>query len=57
MLFRSGAAFGLSEETLLLGANLNQVKKTGFDEDKDTYSIKRGIAIYQNYYKYKIKVA
>jgi hypothetical protein len=36
------------------GANLNQLKKTGFDDVKDSYSIKRGIAIYKNNFK-KIK--
>ena len=50
----AGAAFGLEERVLLTGANLNQLKKTGFDDTKDSYSIKRGIAIYNNYLK-KIK--
>lgn len=46
-----GSAFGLSERFLLIGANLNQLKKTGFDDSKDVYSIKRGIAIYNNNFK------
>jgi hypothetical protein len=47
----AGTAFGLDETTLLSGANLNQLKKTGFDDEKDSYSIKRGIAIYKNNFK------
>lgn len=47
----AGAAFGLEERYLLTGANLNQLKKTGFDDIKDSYSIKRGIAIYKNNFK------
>ncbi len=47
----AGAAFGLEERHLLTGANLNQLKKTGFDDIKDSYSIKRGTAIYKNNFK------
>jgi hypothetical protein len=47
----AGAAFGLEERHLLTGANLNQLKKTGCDDVKDSYSIKRGIAIYKNNFK------
>ena len=47
----AGTAFGLDETTLLSGAILNQLKKTGFDDEKDSYSIKRGIAIYKNNFK------
>lgn len=46
----AGAAFGLNERTLLFGGNFNQILKSGFDDTKDVYSIKRGIAIY---FKYK----
>lgn len=53
----AGAAFGIDESTLLAGANLNQLKKTGFDDEKDSYSIKRSIAIYKNYYKQVLKIA
>jgi len=53
----AGAAFGLDEATLLAGANLNQLKKTGFDDEKDSYSIKRGIAIYKNNFKQVSKIA
>jgi len=49
--------FGLDETTLLSGANLNQLKKTGFDDEKDSYSIKRGIAIYKNNFKQVKKIA
>ncbi len=45
----AGAAFGIEEMLLLSGANLNQLKKSGFDDLKDSYSIKRGVAIYKNY--------
>jgi hypothetical protein len=37
----------LDERTLLAGANINQFKKTGFDDEKDSYSIQRGIAFYK----------
>jgi hypothetical protein len=53
----AGTAFGLDETTLLSGANLNQLKKTGFDDEKDSYSIKRGIAIYKNNFKQVKKIA
>lgn len=45
----AGTAFGISENDLFLGANWNQILKSGLDESKDTYSIKRGINIYNNY--------
>jgi len=44
-----GTAFGIKEEDLFFGANLNQILKSGLDESKDTFSIKRGIAIYKNH--------
>ena len=44
----AGTAFGIAEEDLFWGANLNQITKSGLDESKDTYSIKRGIDIYKN---------
>ncbi len=44
-----GTAFGITEEDLFFGANLNQILKNGLDESKDTFSIKRGISIYKNY--------
>lgn len=47
----AGAAFELSENTLLLGANVNQILKDGLDESKDTFSIKRGIKIYETQFK------
>jgi hypothetical protein len=53
----AGAAFGLDETTLLSGANLNQFKKTGFDDEKDSFSIKRGIAIYKNNFNQVKKIA
>ncbi len=53
----AGAAFGLEERELLTGANLNQLKKTGFDDVKDSYSIKRGISIYKNNFKKIKKIA
>jgi hypothetical protein len=53
----AGAAFGLDETSLLTGANLNQLKKTGFDDEKDSYSIKRGIAIYKKYFNQVRKIA
>jgi hypothetical protein len=46
----AGAAFDLNERTLLFSGNFNQILKSGFDDTKDVYSIKRGIAIY---FKYK----
>jgi hypothetical protein len=42
----AGSAFGISENDLFWGANWNQILKTGLDESKDTYSIKRGINLY-----------
>ena len=45
---RAGTAFGISEKDLFRGANWNQILKSGLDESKDTYSIKRGINIYNN---------
>jgi hypothetical protein len=42
----AGTAFGISESVLFAGANLNQMSKTGFDDEKDTYSIQRGIDLY-----------
>jgi len=44
----AGTAFGISEKDLFRGANWNQIFKSGLDESKDTYSIKRGIDIYNN---------
>jgi len=44
----AGTAFGISEKDLFRGANWNQILKSGLDESKDTYSIKRGINIYNN---------
>jgi len=38
-----GVAFGFSDFYLQLGANINQLGKTGFDDGKDTYSIDKGI--------------
>jgi len=34
---------------LLLGDNLNQISKCGFDESKDTYSIIRSIVLINKY--------
>ena len=45
----AGTAFGFSENVLLFGANLNQLSKSGLDESKDTYAIRRGIAIYKKH--------
>jgi hypothetical protein len=42
----AGMAFGISESVLFAGANLNQMTKTGFDDEKDTFSIQRGIDLY-----------
>jgi hypothetical protein len=53
----AGSAFGLDESILLAAANLNQLKKTGFDDEKDLYSIKRGITIYKNYFNHLQKIA
>ena len=36
-------------------SKINLAPKTGFDDVKDSYSIKRGIAIYKNNFK-KIKI-
>ncbi len=47
----AGAAFGLDKFTLIVGANLNQITKTGFDDEKDTKSILRGIRLYQDFLK------
>jgi hypothetical protein len=44
----AGTAFGISRRDLFSGANLNQIVKSGLDESKDTYSINRGINIYNN---------
>ncbi len=44
----AGTAFGIAEKDLFRGANWNQILKSGLDESKDTYSIKRGINIYNN---------
>ncbi|MBU6205202.1 MAG: hypothetical protein KJS45_07465 [Bacteroidetes bacterium] len=44
----AGTAFGISENDLFWGANWNQIFKSGLDESKDIYSIKRGINIYKN---------
>ena len=44
----AGTAFGISEKDLFRGANWNQILKSGLDESKDSYSIKRGINIYNN---------
>ena len=44
-----GTAFGITEEDLFFGANMNQILKSGLDESKDTFSIKRGLAIYNNH--------
>jgi hypothetical protein len=43
-----GAASGISRRDLFLGANFNQILKSGLDESKDTFSIQRGIVIYNN---------
>ncbi|MCF8326561.1 MAG: hypothetical protein K9I84_16515 [Leadbetterella sp.] len=43
-----GTAFGISKRDLFFGANINQILKSGLDESKDTYSIQRGNAIYNN---------
>jgi len=42
----AGTAFGINKSNLFIGANLNQLTKTGFDDEKDTYSIQRGINLY-----------
>ncbi len=44
-----GTAFGITEAYLFFGANMNQILKSGLDESKDTYSIQKGIAIYNNH--------
>ena len=44
----AGTAFGISGKDLFWGANWNQILKSGLDESKDTYSINRGINIYNN---------
>jgi hypothetical protein len=43
-----GTAFGISRRDLFFGANINQLLKSGLDESKDTFSILRGIEIYNN---------
>ena len=48
-----GTAFGISGEDLFYGANVNQILKSGLDESKDTYSIQRGISIYNNHFARK----
>jgi hypothetical protein len=53
----AGTAFGLSQSDLLFGANVNQLKKTGLDDLKDSYSIKRGIEIYKSYIQHRQKLA
>jgi len=45
----AGTAFGISRRELFFGANINQIVKSGLDESKDTFSIQRGINIYNNY--------
>jgi hypothetical protein len=45
-----GTAFGFSEKRLLIAANINQIIKDGLDENKDEYSIKRGIEIFKKHY-------
>lgn len=44
----AGTAFGISTRDLFFGANINQILKSGLDESKDTHSIQRGIALYNN---------
>jgi hypothetical protein len=44
----AGTAFGISRRELFFGANINQIVKSGLDESKDTFSIQRGINIYNN---------
>jgi hypothetical protein len=41
-------ASGISEKDLFWGANLNQILKSGLEESKDNYSIKRGKNIYNH---------
>ena len=41
-------AFGISEKDLFLGANRHQILKSGLEESKDNYSIKRGKNIYNH---------
>lgn len=53
----AGSAFGIDESTLLAGANLNQLQKTGFDEEKDFFSIKRGINLYKSSFRKLKKIA
>ena len=53
----AGSAFGIDEPTLLAGANLNQLQKTGFDEEKDFFSIKRGINLYKSSFQKLKKTA
>jgi hypothetical protein len=43
-----GTAFGISRRDLFFGANINQILKSGLGESKDTFSILRGIEIYNN---------
>ena len=44
----AGTAFGISRRDLFFGANINQIVKSELDESKDTFSIQRGINIYNN---------
>jgi hypothetical protein len=44
----AGTAFGISRRDLFFGANINQIVKSGLDESKDTFSIQKGINIYNN---------
>lgn len=44
----AGTAFEISRRDLFFGANINQIVKSGLDESKDTFSIQRGINIYNN---------
>jgi hypothetical protein len=43
----AGTAFGISRDMLQLGANLNQLTKTGLDDIKDTFSIDVGVNLYK----------
>lgn len=51
-----GTAFGFGHGRLLVGANINQLTKFGLDDQKDTYSIKRGIDLYKQFLKSVITV-
>lgn len=52
----SGKAFGLSNAWLIMGAHLNQLGKTGLDEDRDTYTVKMGFKAYENWNKSTLKI-